>query len=170
MTRRRFVLGLPIIALIGCGGGGGDGETDDPVADGGAPPPSQSAGRYRVTISGAQIESYVSPLGAATITRAALLLDNEVVADRSFNPATSAGFFGTFMELPRDAGRHVVEFRILGQTVTSSDYAINPQGFIFISDTESTFTKIITLSQANFVPYSATLRTGEGIRVQFDIP
>jgi len=133
-------------------------------------PPVVVSGRYLVTISGAQLESFVGSFGAATITRAALLLDNEVIAERSFSPATATGFFGTFTNLPRDAGRRTVEFRILGQTVSSSQYAINPQGFILVTDTQSSFTKVIVLSQANFVPYSGTLRTGEGIRVEFDIP
>lgn len=171
MKRRFAIVAMFSLSLVACGGGGGGGDGGAASGTTGPSTPSpQGDGRYLVTISGAQIESFVSPFGAATITRAALLLDGETISDQSFSSPTQLGFFGTFLSIPRGSGRHVLEFKILGQTVQSSTYAVNPQGFIFVTDTQSSLTKTIVLSQANFVPYSGVLRTDESIRISFDLP
>ena len=146
--------------LPACGGGGGDDSA-------GAP----NTGRYSLTISGAQLESFVAPFGSATIRRVDLLLDGVVIATRSFSPATTTGLIGTILDVRRAAGRHTLEFRIVDQTVASSVYAVNPQGFVLVQDTQSTFSRVISLARdAALNPYTATLATGQGITISFDIP
>ncbi len=147
-------------ALSGCGGGGGDGQSA-----------GSNSGRYVLTVSGAQLESYVAPFGSATIRQVDLLLDGTAIATRSFAPATTSGLVGTILDIRREAGRHVLEFRIVDQTVASSLYAVNPQGFVLIQDTQSSFSKVVNLARdAALNPYTATLSTGQGISISFDIP
>jgi hypothetical protein len=149
-------------ALSGCGGGGGGDDDRAEVPNG---------GRYVLTVSGAQLESYVAPFGNATIRRVDLLLDGTTIASRSFAPATTAGLVGTIVDIRREAGRHTLEFQITDQTVASSLYAVNPQGFVLVQDTQSSFSKVVSLARdAALNPYTATLSTGQGIRISFDVP
>jgi len=145
--------------LVACGGGG-DGQAG-----------GSNSGRYALTISGAQLESFVSPFGEATIRRVDLLLDGTVVASRTFSPATAAGLIGTITDIRRAAGRHTLEFRIVDQTVTSSTYAVNPAGFVLAQDTQTSSSKVISLARDNALnPYTAKLTANQGIKIDFDLP
>lgn len=147
--------------LSACGGGGGDGESSNAL----------NSGRYELTVSGAQLESYVAPFGEATIRRVDLLLDGSTIASRSFSPATTLGLIGTITDLRRNAGRHTLTFKIVEQTGTSSTYAVNPMGFILIQDTQGSFSRVVSLGRDSALnPYTAVLSTGGGISIDFDVP
>lgn len=158
MTRRRDILLLPASLLAGCGGGGGDSSSPN--------------GRYQLDFSGARLEHALGSITRPqnTILRAELLIDGESIA--TFTSATGAQDAALLAKtVYRNAGLSNLDFRVVSQTINPSPYIVTPNGFVGIVDLQGgTFTvRMLNLGSLT-TAYSATLRSGEAIRIPIRIP
>jgi len=146
---------IGLTALVGSGGGGdGDGA-------------GVSNGRYSIDMNGAIIEN---ASGAATIRRAELVLDGDVIATyNSGMVVQNAPLLARTVR--RNAGQARLDFRIIEQTVTSATYMVTPAGSVAIVDTQTgNFTyRVLNRGSLN-LPYTQVLRAGDAISITFSVP
>lgn len=133
--------------------------------------PDPGNGRYELYASGIQIENY-STLTAATILGVELSLDGALITRQSYSPATGAALLTYDLQgMTVGSGSHVLEFRITSQTSSPNTYAVNPMGVILALDNASASQVTIALHPTSdpLVPYSASLATGQSIRINFSL-
>ena len=171
---------VALLTLAGCGGGGGVADSIDsnagvPSAPGStgsdSPPASTAGGRYQLHLSGAGLDSHTTLSCCAVIRKVEVLLDGQIIGAATYSTPTMGGIVNTHSTTPltTGSGSHVLEFRIADQT-TSPNLFLTYGGALIASDSLSSNRVIVNFWLSTSQPRSATLATGQSIRIAFTLP